>query len=261
MIKNCVYCGCSDNLNTSFVITLDDGSKVSVDICDAHAEDATVKTAKIAYTAKQQQIQSLLQQAAALGLQLAPVGQNGLVTLTDTSPKPQVVPQKPKREIIQPEQEQTEYRPTDLIPTHVVDNKSAPLPTVNAVGNVPGGQSSIDLKSVAGQLPESALLGEARPVIAEGRAGTPVRFVQYRRDGLGTTQINIANVETDASLQARFKNMAKDTERDKIPDFINGGYNDTIVTCPMCRGSCVIRRSGAEVPCPNCHGAGFLSNT
>ena len=64
---SCVYCGGSDNLNTTFTITIDE-EKIKVFICDEHAEDASVKTAKEAYLKKQKDIDSFLAQAKALGL-------------------------------------------------------------------------------------------------------------------------------------------------------------------------------------------------
>lgn len=269
MSKSCVYCNCLENLNTSFIITLDDGTKVSVDICDEHSEDATVKTAKAAYVARQSQIAAILQQAAALGLQLAPAGQSGLVTLTaqNKSKQDQSEQNQPEQNVIQerntPKPNIEVQSPIDdeLIPTTIIDSKDSFSPIISSNNTGVGAYSPLDLKSVAGKLPEDALQGQARPVIAEGRDGVPIRFIQYRRDKLGTTNVHIANVESDATLQARFKKMAKNSEQDKMPDFIHGGYSDTIVTCPVCRGNCFIKRSGADLACPNCNGAGVLSST
>ena len=63
MPKQCVYCESSENLNTSLQVKLEDGSRVSVDICDEHAEEATIKSAREAYLAKQDKIKEVLEQA------------------------------------------------------------------------------------------------------------------------------------------------------------------------------------------------------
>ena len=262
-MDNCVFCGSHDNLNTSFVITLDDGTKVSVSICDEHAEDATVKSAKKAYMERQVQIDALLKQAESLGLKLAPVAGSKLVTLENTAPKEVKQVNTRRIEIEKPEPAQdTAPGEIGLVPTSLIDKKD--IPTARVIDNntgVGGGYGPIDLKSIANSLPKGVLDGQARPAIVEGRAGTPVPFVQLRRDGLGTTSINIVNKETDNTLQNRFKKMAENSQRDNIVDFIHNGYNDTTVTCIMCSGKCTIIRGGMEMLCPHCDGAGFTPTT
>jgi len=70
-MSTCVYCGASENLNTTLQITLDGGERTTVVICDEHAEDATIKSARIAYTNRQKQIDEFLAQAKLLGLNIS----------------------------------------------------------------------------------------------------------------------------------------------------------------------------------------------
>ena len=251
MSKTCVYCNSADNLNTSFNITIDDGTKVVVFICDEHAEEASVKTAKEAYLVKKTQIDALLAQAAALGLKLVEGG-NGLAVFQNEAPakeKPLLKPQTTKKEVIIEDD-------GDYIPTDIVDRKQIAMPTI--VSNSAGAESYApsDLNAIRSELPEGALKGQAKIGVFEGRQGVPIALVRQRRDGLGTTNVQIIKKENDQTLQERFKRMAS---MEDTPDFAKSGYHKSFTDCGLCRGTGNIRNGKSMVICPKCQGSGIIN--
>ncbi len=254
MSKTCVYCNAVDNLNTSFNITIDDGSKVVVFICDEHAEDATVKSAKEAFMKKKSQIDALLAQAAALGLKLVEGG-SGLSFLQseeEVKEKPKLKPQAPKKEVVVEDD-------GDFIPTDIIDRRQMAMPTI--VSNTAGAESYApsDLNSLRSELPEGALKGQAKIAVFEGRQGVPITLVQQRRDGLGTTNVQIIKKENDQTLQERFKRMADDSVRDNTPDYAKSGYHKSFTDCGLCRGSGNVKNGKNLIICPKCQGSGIIN--
>jgi hypothetical protein len=240
-------------------ISLEDGNKVTVDICDEHAEDATVKTARVAYLKKQSEIDAFLAQAKALGIEVqAPqAGGSGLVLAQQTQqPAPATAapatPAAPASPLVESAEAEEGW-----VPTGKVD--AADAKGMRSVGGQTefGGVSGHASYSVSGQedvLDESLRKGKVKLTVAEGRAGAPIAVPEKRVDGTGTTRIRIVKKESDHTLQRRFKDMAQDSKQDQQPDFRNG-YGDSTRTCPICRGDCVVN----DQDCPKCDGMGIIS--
>lgn len=255
-MKNCVYCGSPTNLNTSFNITIEDGSKVVVLICDEHAEDASVKTAKEAYIKKKAEIDIVLAKAKELGLEIVE-GHSLAIARTAAIERPQEkqIERRPKPQPIIEEYDE------DFIPTDVVDRKQPAMPTVT--GSAPGVEfySASDLNSIKAELPDGALKGQAKIGVFEGRQGVPIALVQQRRDGLGTTNVQIVKKENDRTLQERFKRMADDSVRDNTPDYAKSGYAKSFTDCGLCRGSGSVKNGKSTIVCPKCNGSGIINLT
>lgn len=277
-MAQCVFCEATSNLNTQMGVKLDNGKKVTCDICDEHAEDATPKTVKAAYLEKQGKAEALLAQLKALGYNVTNLEQSksGLIV--------PVVAEKPKsiaRADFATESTTSaeDLEGDDVVDTQVIDAKKG-RGMVSAAGaaNFGGnqvsvaGHASLDATSIAaGNLPadQRAVLlqakkGKAKLAVVEGREGQPLVIEEKRVDGMGTTRIKITKKEDDGKLQGRFKKMAKDSiDNDRVPNFARAGYQNTQTDCPICHGTCVIiqnvRGTNQEVSCPKCNGSGVIS--
>ena len=252
-MSTCVYCGVSENLNTTLQITLDNGEKVTVAICDEHAEEATIKSARVAYTNKQKQIDDFLAQAKALGLNISiNTGNNLSVVQAPVQQAP--VQQAPQYAPQQVSQAQPILEGDDVVSTDFIDNKM-----MRSVGG--GGVesfSSFQAGSSKDKLDPSLLRGRAKITMMEGREGIPIAIPERRVDGTGTTRIKISKRENDQNLQNRFKRMAEDSIRDRSPDF-KSGYRDSMKSCPLCHESGSIRNMNQDIVCPKCQGSGVIS--
>jgi len=269
-MSQCIYCGSSKNLNTSLTITLDNGSKHTVDICDEHAEDASVKTAKAAFLEKQDKIKQLLEQAKALGLNVSETSGGLLIAETTTpestsrwggierSPDADLIPEAVEQQVPKP---QPAIEMEDgFVSTEFVDRQR----NITSVGgNTISGSvqsySSYDTSDVRAKLPENALKGKVKMGIVEGREGQPLALPQQRVDGTGTTRINISKAEDDRKLQERFKKMAQSSMQDQAPDFARSGYQNSTATCPICRGDGAVKMGKNMQSCPKCSGSGIIS--
>lgn len=260
-MAQCVFCSKPDNLNTSMTITLEDGQKVSVDICDEHAEEATIKSARAAYQGKQAQIEEVLAQAKALGLN---IGQTtgGLTVVESATPDPvpdSMTVQAIEKPAAAPAAPLLEQDDPDVVPTSKIDGRAG-MQSVG--GNVSGtavpSHNSHSMNDLGDKLPAGTTEGHAKMVMAEGRGGQPIMIPKKRVDGTGTTRINISQNETDAQLQERFKRMGQTSQSSHDnqagPDF-RAGYQDTTRDCPFCRGEMEV--NGKE--CPKCKGTGIIS--
>jgi len=231
-------------------IKLEDGSKITVHICDEHAEDATIKTARSAYLDRQQQIDAVLAQAKELGLELK-LSEGGVVTLEPEGKeiKAKVAKVKNKENLKVPGMEGD-----DVVSTNQIDSSNGMVSVGgNAGGYAVDSHSSHDVGSLSDKLPAEATTGKAKMTMAEGRGGQPIAIPQKRVDGTGTTRINIINTGGDRALQDRFKNMSSDEA---------GGFKDGyqgMSDCPICRGDCVVMNKNEEATCPKCQGSGFIS--
>lgn len=264
-MSNCVYCNTSSNLNTELTITLEDGNKVTVAICDEHAEEASIKTAKAAYLEKQTEIQKVIEQARALGLNISETA--GGLAIAQAAPAPEPPPQLPA------EVEQAQPEPTQQVrrtPRKNGDNleedpdvvSTDRLDSHRGMHSVGGGTdfgsveslSSHDMDGFKEKLPDQARKGVAKMGIAEGREGQPIIIPRVRKDGTGTTRVNIVKTD-DRVLQESFKKMAKDSMEDRVPDFARSGYSNSTRDCPICRGECEVNGE----TCPKCKGQGIIS--
>lgn len=251
----CVFCSKTTTLNTSMTITLADGNKVSVDVCDEHAEEATIKSCREAYEAKQSQIEELLAKAKELGLNISQISSGLTIVKQPVSevqnPTIQAIDKKPKTPTL-------DTTADDVVPTSKIDRRP-----IQSVGGTVGGTSVPSLAShatndLSDKLPAEVSEGYAKMAVMEGREGQPLVIPQKRVDGTGTTRIIIRKTEDDRTLQERFKRVAKESQSSYDnaagPDF-RSGYQDTTRDCPFCRGEMEI--NGKE--CPKCKGTGLIS--
>lgn len=257
-METCVFCNSADNLNTGFDITIEDGSKIHVKICDTHSEDATVKSARAAYLSKQDEISKVMAQAKALGLTLSATP-SGLTIAQSTRPAEQ--PKGPRVQMVKPDEQSStaelDENDPDVVSTESLHNRG--MRSVGGQTNHGAVEShhSFDPNTLQEKLDPSMLKGKARMEIVEGREGQPLMLPRKRVDKTGTTTLSIKKIEDDGKLQKRFKSMAKESMRDggSPPDFINAGYKDSTRTCTICRGDCVV--NGQD--CPKCQGSGIIS--
>lgn len=260
-MTQCIFCDATTNLNTQFSINLDGDVKVVVQICDAHAEDATVKTAKAAFLEKKKKIDELIAAAKSLGLNVTGMEQKGslMVPVTETEkPAKPVKAAKAQAEVIAEDDR-------DVVSTEILDSRKG---MVSVGGNTDHGYipglPSHDLHGLKDKLPEGARTGKAKMAMMEAREGMQIAIPEQRVDGLGTTRIKIAKVENDNKMQNRFKRMANESLADRVPNFARAGYQNSQVNCPMCNGGGFIKQGVAggkvkEMQCPKCNGGGTVS--
>ena len=260
-MSNCIYCNSSENLNTQLSLKLDSGTTATVSVCDMHAEEATIKSAREKYLEKAEQLNDFLEQAKQLGIDLSSLpilaGDHLLKTTIGSQPAesipPAGEPQAKQPKIIN-DAETAGRMPMDgedWISTEKFQKVSKVSPRVTGSAAGISNHASYDVKGDVDQLSEDLIEGKVKMAIAEGRNGQPLAIPRTRVDGTGTTNIRIVNQETDATLQNRFRQMAG---QENSPDF-RQGYQDTQRTCPICQGDCSIK--GKD--CPKCSGAGFIS--
>lgn len=233
-----------------------DDNKVVVRICDDHAEEATVKSAREAYIVKRKAIDNILVQAKALGLQLTEQSSSGLVLATNQNvQQPQQLQEKPLL-VEMPIGE-------NVVRTATIDTRR--FQSVGGVASIQNSSSinvtahsSIDRSTLVDKLPEGALDGFAEMAVVEGRGGQPLAIPQRRVDKTGVTRMTVAK-STDAQLQSRFKKMADATMVDHHPEFAKGGYKNAQKQCPFCNGMTVVKNGKQSIQCPKCNGSGIMS--
>lgn len=249
----CIFCNASESLNTEMTVTLDDGQKVKVNICDEHAEDATVKSAKKAYGDRIGKLKELFAQAKALGFDLGAIQPTQQAPIQATVLVPPIIPAA--KPLIQIDLDDNE----NVVDTDLIDRSRSFISTGGATEYGPVQSfTNYDLNGGADKLPPEARKGKAHMAMMEGRAGQPIIIPDKRVDGTGTTTIKIIKAESDATLQNRFRKMASDSLQDKMPDFVHGGYSAGVKDCPFCRGQGNIKNGQKLVDCPKCQGSGIL---
>lgn len=257
----CIYCGKTTDLNTSMSITLEGGSKVSVDVCDEHAEDATIKTARDKYAERQKNVDALAEMAKSLGLTLVPTGSVGLVK-AELPPKPRMVRQPVAPEaVIEADQDSVDSEEFDRrvrMPESIGGSmEGASIERCQPI-NV-GNQKLPDGTALSEHIPDGALKGRVKYSTIEGRNGRPQTIETMRQDGLGTTRINI--VETsDVDIQKRFKQVADMSRSESGWDRMRhlGREGIQLVDCTFCRASGMVKHLGSDIQCPKCKGKGIL---
>lgn len=237
-------------------ITNEDGTKVVVKICDTHAEEATVKSAREAYNERLNKIKEVMEQAKALGLNIEE-NKSGLVVADKT--------ERSNREVTR-QDPRTEPRASSLLldPTdpNVVETSRLNTREFKSVTGAVQGQSleshqAYDTSSSKDRLDPSALEGYAQMAINEGRAGQQIAIPSIRQDRTGTTTIIINKAENDATLQARSKRMAQASMGDESINYRDGYAG--IRPCPLCRGVGFINNGKTRPACPKCKGSGTIS--
>jgi hypothetical protein len=216
--------------------------KITIYLCDEHAENTTVKTAKDKYIERQNKINDLMEQAKKLGLDLT--------TQHTEAAKPE---KRTERKVSNADVPQTETEGERWISTSKfedVEERGS-----SSVGGQ-GAQSYTNYKpsQLTDTLDDNLRDGKVKIGIIEGRDGSPVPIPLERIDGTGTTSIRIVKTETDQTLQKRFKAMANMGLTDDQPDF-RRGYTESTRDCPICRGDCFVNGK----TCPKCNGSGLIS--
>lgn len=259
---SCVFCNSAENLNTQMTITLDNGGSAVVQICDEHAEDATVKLARKAYLDRQEQIDKVLAQAKALGLTISTTTGGISIAQAPAKPKEPIAPPRSVTttattiQAIKPISESVELEGPDVVSTDVLTNSGMRSVGGNVSGNMVESHVSHSTSNLQDKLDPEMLRGKAKLTVLQGREGQNLVIPTKRVDKTGTTILNIVKTENDDKLQRRFKNMASDSMKDGgEPDFARSGYRNTTRDCPICHGQCVI--NGQD--CPKCKGAGIIS--
>ncbi len=256
MARMCVFCESVNDLNTSMTVTLEDGSKASVDICDAHAEDATAKTIRSAFMARQTKIKEFLEQAEKYGLVMSQ-NVSGLVVANQPAARQPVVQEQAERQrvIVQTD---LEPLPEGMVPAGSVNKRLNRMVTSGKSfdGFSAEGSASHNLDDI-----ESKIGGDGGMIkidVVEGRDGAPLAIQSIKRDNTGTTHVHVVKT-SDAEIQKRFKMMAEMSKSgqgwQQIPDFRNG-YD--LRDCPLCRGKCQVRSRGETIMCPKCEGRGAI---
>lgn len=251
-LNQCIFCEANNELNTQLIITLDDSQKITVKICDKHAEDATVRSAKEAYVKKRAIIQEFLDKAKELGLELNESSTSKLTTVT-SKPKPITPTELVMTETIE------DVNDPNVVKTDLLDKRQFKSVGGDAGGTQVSSHTSFDVNSLQDKLPDELREGYAQLSVMEGRAGQPITIPHKRVDGTGVTRITIKKSENDDKLQSRFKKMAQDSMSDNIPDFARAGYQNTTRSCPICRGSGNIIQQKTSTLCPKCNGSGMIS--
>ena len=250
-MSQCIFCDSVNGLNTSMTIVIDENNKIVVKICDTHADEATVKSAREAYINRKKKIDEVIAQAKSLGLHVIE-NPNGIAVVTS--------PLSPSQTNIQkvPIIKSLNANDANVIPTSRLDHEQF---TAAGVSNIPDAPaySGHDLNSLSDKLPDNVRDGFAKMAIVEGRGGNPITIPQRRTDSTGTTNITIIKSENDVSLQNRFKKMAQESMGDRTPDFAKQGYQNVQRQCPVCRGTGSIIQQKIENTCPKCNGSGIIS--
>lgn len=249
----CVYCGSREGLNTELTITLDDAAKVTVLICDAHAEDASVKSAKAKFLERKKEVDDLFEKMRALGIDMVPAHtQSGLIVATPVQRQPTVQKLTSQPAIVE---DQSGMVDTDLVDGRI--RRGMVSVSGMAGSQVIESHQNHDLQEL--NIAPDVLKGKVRMEAVEGRGGVPIVLPTERIDKLGTTRINVIKTSDD-EIQRRFKNMALQSRSDagwqQLHDFGKEGYQ--VVNCPICKGGQAIIHNGKKMECPKCGGRGTL---
>lgn len=273
---DCIYCNtgeiqCSGSLDTSLTISLD-GDKVVVKVCEAHADDASVKTAKEQYLAKKVEFDQFLAQAAKLGISLGQ-SSSGLVLATapeepiriktQQSPQPQQAPQRrqaPQRDpTIINEDDDKNFIDLAKAESISINPRVTAKGDTSSAGQARGRYSLNETKQQLAQSMGEAVTGKVKLARAPGRRGAPVLIPVTTVDSTGTTNIRLANNLQDNDFQRRFKDMAENSINGGTVHFANGYNTDTgAMECPLCNGTSEVRDRGMMIRCPKCDGAGVI---
>lgn len=121
--------------------------------------------------------------------------------------------------------------------------------------------NSLDIEGITNNIIKSlnesgASISKPQEVISDvqeisDRTGMGATIPKVIQGNTGTTHIKI-NKFSDAQLQQKFKDMAKQTVNGD--GTVHWKYGENPITCPMCRGRGVTMNK----KCPKCDGAGFI---
>ena len=269
--KTCLLCGTATELNTMMGVALEDEvkTKIQVALCDGCAEDCTPKIAREAYTKKQAQIDDVLAQARALGMDLSGMTQGGLVLAQNNAATTMPVPTSQSSVLPQvlPPGVTPVLEGDDVVDTSLIDRGAM----VSVGGQAQMGINNVSvpshashsLSSLRDQLPADMRNGQARMQIVEGRGGQPLSIPSVRYDKTGVTHYRVVQ-SSNEQLQQRAKRLVGEsmpTEAWRRPSFRDGyRLEHTDHRCPICSGSGEILNNRVKQYCPKCHGVGMISS-
>jgi len=242
-------------------ITREDGSHVTVKICDEHAEDATIKSVKVAFEEKLDKIKLIIEQAKSLGLVL----DNQFTTFAAAkesmqAPAAAKVAKSSENDNVDKALDRIvgELDPTNpnVIPTSKLNGREVRSITGAVGGESLQSYSGYNVNELSEQLDESLLDGYAEMVLNEGRTGLNIAIPAIRTDKTGTTRITINKTENDATLQERSKRQAQASLSNDSVNFRDGYAGQR--NCPLCRNVGFIKQGKGSTVCPKCNGRGFI---
>lgn len=248
-LQKCIECSSDENLNTTLSVKLDDGSVVEVKICDAHAEDMTIKRAKGLYQEKLEELTKIIEMAKKAGLTVVLPDSNGGIAIAQTQQPTQAAPQPAQKPA-----------PVPSPPDEDLEDADSARQRLGTAKSVAGVAGQFPVEAVRGldknQLEEKADLGKEKMKLslAEGRHGQKVPIPSVIKDDSGTTNITVRQGMTDHDLQKRFKGMSNE---EFSHDFATGGY--AIDECGFCKGAGFVKQGKQQVGCPRCGGSGVRS--
>lgn len=235
-------------------------------VCDEHAEDATIKSAREKYMERQGALEALIAQAKALGVDMtfAPTGgSSGLVMVQTNSQRGNVAGQRAigavaSRQQYVPEPIEEEE---GMIDASVADQKlSRRISLSGNAGHVSvEGHSAHSTDNVRGELDPSLLSGRVKVESVERSNGSTMAIPTKKVDGLGTTTVRVVQTN-DLELQRRFKDKAAQSldPYGWMGMLHQGKDGYELTNCPMCKGNCTIRHLNKDIQCPKCGGRGQL---
>ena len=249
-------------------VNLSNGTKIDALICDTCSEDATPKKVREACDTRQKQIDEVMAQAKALGLDLA--------AISSPTQKIQVLSQAQQPQPLMPPRQQSVAQPVPVSPlpsgiSPLIDDEEGPVISTAAIlkplrsvgGNINDprwGSSNVPVHQSHGldELGSSVLSGKAKVTMVEGRDGMPLQLPSIIQDGTGTTRLRIRQQMDDGTLQRKFKNLGMESRWDRGADFRTSYETETERPCPICKGSGTVKNFGRMVSCPKCNGVGII---
>jgi hypothetical protein len=227
MDKVCVYCRTTSDLNTELTITLENGERCKVYVCDVHAEDATIKSAREAYLKNQRDINELLQRLKELEFSPEPTATPAKLQIIKKVHEP-TIESEPLEEAIDVEAYQTSPDQTfvdamEFEAKTKAGTVAAPSGGVNeSIHGSLAGADADALAKVRGQIPESAIRGFVKPEVVAIRGGNQQVVIPAEKvDGFGTLSIRITPGISDADIQKKFKQAAARSIEDDFSGIAN----------------------------------------
>ena len=251
--KVCVFSGSTENLNTSMVITLPEGNKITVWISDEWIESATPKSDRDAFIKNQAKYESdiklMHQLADKYGFIVSPkatppspVKPEPDVEAEQTQPAQGITPTANKNIVVnQPKATQLDHAAAQRI----MDAKRPKTASTSTIPTPAVAEVKLDDPNLKRAISEETTeLG-----VTAGRAGVETVIPRTQTGPLGTTVIQIVRT-TDKDIQDRTKARNSSTS-DQEPGATK--YSTRTITCPMCRN-----HDQARPKCKKCNGMGII---
>lgn len=250
-MKTCLFCGQSEKLTVSMTVNKADGTPEQVWVCETDEDNATPKKVRERFEAKQQLIEELKKQAAALGVQVVDFSPAGKAVTPVVEAKPtlaEALPIPPKAAAPAPTGKGRVLKAAEIIAPTKVEGGSAM--GTSSVESHKGYDTAKAVKTKDG-------IEHAPPTVVEhslqevsGAAGVPVAIPKKVVSNHGTTEYSIVDTGGDRALQARLKEMERSGETVSFGE----GYA-AMRECTFCSGTG--KAKIGNMKCPRCKGAGM----